>query len=329
MASVVADPYPIGTVVDNPKKPGWGPGRIVGTKGKNVWVVFRDHPGREAKLMVPDGLRPAESQHDPILDNLPEPKMEKGRPVLPGERNLFGETVRLFLARYPDGFLDAGYLGKRKEGERASKWAAHERFQAGLGDGELRRMVDAGEVKAAVTRTLEVVGTMNLLGRSERVAFATALKKKETALPFLSALADVVDAPEAGEATFGALLEAVANLPVADAASPVASWPVATILPFLCRPDAHVLLKPTIAQKAAQGLSFDLKYSPTLNWVTYERCLLLASIYKQKLVELDQPNLAPRDLIDVQAFIWSASSNWKKTAARKKKAAVKKVVKKL
>ena len=317
MASAVVElDTSIGTVVDNPLKPDWGPGRIVGTKGKNVWVVFRDHPGREAKLMTPDGLRPAELQHDPILDNLPEPKMEKGCPVLPAERNLFGETVRLFLMRYPDGFVDAGYLGKGKVGERASKWAAHERFREGLGEGELRRLVDADEVKKGVTQVLKVIGTMNLLSRVERLGLAEALKKKDAARPFLSALADVVEAPEAGKATFSVLLDSVASFTVADPAPPVATWPVATILPFLARPDAHVLLKPTVSQKAAQGLSFDLKYNASPNWKTYERCILLASIYKQKLVELDDPNLAPRDLIDVQAFIWNTSSNWKKTAAR-------------
>jgi hypothetical protein len=327
MAVVVVEQDPsIGTVVDNPLKPDWGPGRIVGTKGKNVWVVFRDHPGREAKLMASDGLRPAASQHDPILDNLPEPKMEKGRPVLPAERNLFGETVRLFLMRYPEGFVDAGYLGKGKVGERSSKWSAHERFQEGLGEGELRRLVDSGSVKTAVTRVLKVIGTMNLLSRIERVGFAEALKNKEAAHPFLSALADVVEAPEAEKATFSVLLDTVASLKVADPASPVATWPVATILPFLARPDAHVLLKPTVSQKAAQGLSFDLKYDPSLNWKTYERCVLLASIYQQKLVELDQHNLAPRDLIDVQAFIWNTSKNWKKRATRVSSRKKKKVV---
>ena len=177
---------------------------------------------------------------------------------------------------------------------------------------------DADEVKKGVTQVLKVIGTMNLLGRIERLGLAEALKNKDAARPFLSALADVVEAPEAEEATFSALLDAVASFTVADPAPPVATWPVATILPFLARPDAHVLLKPTVSQKAAQGLSFDLKYNPSLNWETYERCILLASIYQQKLVELDDPNLAPRDLIDVQAFIWNTSSNWKKTAARGK-----------
>ena len=332
MASDVVELYPsVGTVVDNPLKPDWGPGRIVGTKGKNVWVVFRDHPGREAKLMAPGGLLPAALQYDPILDNLPEPKMEKGRLVLPAERNLFGETVRLFLMRYPDGFVDAGYLGKGKVGERASKWAACERFQEELGEGKLRSIVDADQVKKGVARVLKVIGTMSLLSRIERLGLAEALKKKDAARPFLSALADVVEAPEAGKATFSVLLDSVASLTVADPAPPVTTWPVATIMPFLARPDAHVLLKPTVSQKAAQGLSFDLKYNAILNWDTYERCILLASIYQQKLVELEDPNLAPRDLIDVQAFIWNTSSNWKKTAprvsARKKKKKV--VVKEL
>ena len=76
---------------------------------------------------------------------------------------------------------------------------------------------------------------MNLLGRIERLGLAEALKNKDAARPFLSALADVVEAPQAGKATFSVLLDSVASFTVADPAPPVATWPVATILPFLAR----------------------------------------------------------------------------------------------
>ena len=318
---VARDPS-IGTVVENPVQLGWGPGRIVGIKGRNVWVLFRDHPGREAKLMAADRLRPAASQEDPILDNLPEPRMENGRLMLAADRTLFEEAIRWFLVRYPEGFADTAYLGRGKDAERAPRWAAHERFQAELGNGELKRFVEGGHVKAAMTRIGEVIGTVSLLSRLERTAFLDALRSGEVAALFLSALTAVVEAPEPTEETFAPLLDAVAGLPT-DAAV----WTVATILPSLARPDAHLFLKPGVAQKAAQGLAFDLRYSGKPNWETYERALLLASIYREKLADLGQPNLAPRDLIDVQAFLASAGTNWEKAAARaeaRKKQVVKK-----
>ena len=293
----------VGRVVDNPMQPGWGPGRVVAIKGNNLWVVFRDHPGHEAKLMTPTALRLAASQSDPILDNLPEPELVNGRPVLPGQRSLFSEMVKSFLARYPKGFGDPAYVGRGRDGERASTWAAHERFQTTLGEGELRRMTAEDEVKSAVNRIVDLVGSVNVLGRTDRLRFADALKNKDAARAYLAALVEVVEASDPSGDTFTPLVEAVAGLKESS------SWPVATLIPFLARPEAHLLLRPNVVQKAAQGLSFDLKYRPAPNWATYERCLLLASIYRQKLAETERPELAPQDLIDVQAFIWSAGAD--------------------
>lgn len=306
----------IGTLVENPIQMGWGPGRIVGTKGRNVWVVFRDHPGREAKLMAPDILKPAASQKDPILDNLPEPSMVNGRLVLAGDRTLFEDAVRGFVERYPEGFNDSAYMKGGKEGERAPRWTAHERFEDGLGKGELRRLVEGGRRKEALVRIREVIGGPGLLVPLERTAFADALKDAASAEAMLRTLADVVEATEATEETFAPFLDAVSSLASATEMPAVASWSIATLLPALGRPDAHVFVKPAVAQKAARGFAFDLKYKASLNWTTYERILLLASIYRQKLVEMDKPNLAPRDLVDVTAFILSAAQGGAKSRVR-------------
>ena len=125
----------------------------------------------------------------------------------------------------------------------------------------------------------------------------------------LHALADVMESDKPNEESFGPFLAAVADLAHTTEIELVASWSVATLLPALARPDTHVFLKPAAVQKAARVLTFDLSYSPSLNWVTYDRALALSSVYRQKLEELNRPDLVPRDQIDVQAFIASAAES--------------------
>ncbi|MDZ7697765.1 MAG: hypothetical protein U5R49_12870 [Deltaproteobacteria bacterium] len=85
----------------------------------------------------------------------------------------------------------------------------------------------------------------------------------------------------------------------------MASWPVATILPFLAQPDRHMFLKPGITQAAAKILAFDLHYNPTPNWVTYDSLLKMTAIYREKL-----KSLAPNDNIDIQSFFWVISGKY-------------------
>jgi hypothetical protein len=70
---------------------------------------------------------------------------------------------------------------------------------------------------------------------------------------------------------------------------------------FIADPDNHMFLKPTVTQNAADLCAFELNYSSSLNWRTY-RCLLDFSGYlKSSLTDL---GLKPRDMIDVQSFMW-------------------------
>lgn len=79
------------------------------------------------------------------------------------------------------------------------------------------------------------------------------------------------------------------------------SWPAATYLPYLWRPDAHIFLKPEVTRDFAErvGHRFAQAYGSKLDGATYDALLDLANETKAQLSALE-----PRDMIDVQSFIW-------------------------
>jgi hypothetical protein len=76
-------------------------------------------------------------------------------------------------------------------------------------------------------------------------------------------------------------------------------WTIATIVPFLARPDRYKFLKPEVTKEAAEHRGFALNYKPLPNWLTYSCLHELASILMTELWDLK-----PRDMIDIQSLIW-------------------------
>ena len=58
----------------------------------------------------------------------------------------------------------------------------------------------------------------------------------------------------------------------------------------------------------ANAIGCEINYQPELKWLTYSSVLELASAIREKLVKENIENLIPRDMIDVQSFIWVATS---------------------
>ena len=70
---------------------------------------------------------------------------------------------------------------------------------------------------------------------------------------------------------------------------------------FLAFPEEHVFLKPTVTQHAADLVKAELNYRSELNWLTYSCLLEFAGYLKTELVKM---GMGPRDMIDVQSFMW-------------------------
>jgi hypothetical protein len=291
-----SDAWQVGTLVVHPKLPEWGPGKIVKVGPDRLYVVWRDLPDREAKVMLPSAVQRAADQHDSVLENLP-PLIEKdGKLALPSRRVTFEQAVARFLAQFPKGFYDPAYIGDLTHGERHYKWMAHEYYVQHLGDGRLRHLLES-DLTALVQEVERCIGKVNLLYLTEAAALRDALRVGQAARSFFATLADVLDADGISEEVFAPYARAVCDLPAERGR--VATWTVATIIPFLAQPDRHMFLKPEVTKNVAASLGFELNYRSEPNWLTYSSLLKMADVYRQKLAPLK-----PRDLIDVQSFFW-------------------------
>ena len=84
----------------------------------------------------------------------------------------------------------------------------------------------------------------------------------------------------------------------------VLTWPVLTVFPFIAQPSLHMYLKPIVTRVAADAYDFPFEYAPRPTWHTYARLLEFAA-----RVRRDVRDLRPRDLIDIQSFIWVLGSD--------------------
>jgi hypothetical protein len=202
-----------------------------------------------------------------------------------------------FLDFFPDGFHDDTYL----ETERAYKWKAHRAWVKALGAGRLSGLVEENRFDEVARLALRIESRTNLLFSFEKMAIRDALNSPRGQQSFASGLNDLIRGPGSMRSRFERWIKVVADLPRRQ--TRVATWPVTTVFGFLARPSTHLYLKPTVLRTAADAYGFDLDYSPTPNWTTYASALRFAGIVRHDLADL-----GPRDMIDVQSFLWVLGS---------------------
>jgi hypothetical protein len=73
---------------------------------------------------------------------------------------------------------------------------------------------------------------------------------------------------------------------------------------FLAQPSVHVYLKPTVTKKAAGRYGFEFQYESRPSWETYSSLLKFS-----RTVRRDIRDMNPRDMIDIQSFLWVQGSD--------------------
>lgn len=76
-----------------------------------------------------------------------------------------------------------------------------------------------------------------------------------------------------------------------------------TVFGFIAQPDKHLFLKPLVTKTAAQKYGFDFRYQSKPNWETYASLLEFAETIRR-----DLRDMRPRDMIDLQSFMWVQGS---------------------
>ena len=78
--------YSVGMLIEVPRRPEWGPGKVVGmSQGGRIHVYFRDNLEKKAKTLLTEVAKPtvAAVQTDDVLDKLPEATREGEDFILP------------------------------------------------------------------------------------------------------------------------------------------------------------------------------------------------------------------------------------------------------
>ena len=204
---------------------------------------------------------------------------------------------RKFLRFFPGGFHDETYL----DWERDYKVAAHERFCDELDESELRRLIVAGREVEAAARAVKVESRTHLLFSFEKMALRDAVREPAGARAFAEGLHDLLYGRGGVADRFERWCGMLAGLPRAK--SRVLTWPVATVFGFLAQPQEHFFFKPNVTRRAARAYGIELPYRSRPSADVYEAVLALA-----ETVRRDLRDLAPRDMIDIQSFLWVQGS---------------------
>jgi len=205
---------------------------------------------------------------------------------------------RKFLHFFRHGFSDARYI----DWERGYKWNAHEEWNRKLGKAEFEQPLKNGEFLEIAARVVRLESRTNLLFSFEKMAVRDAVKTIHGARQFSEGLYALIYGADPLSKRFQSWLEVVASLPRKQ--TRVLTWPVVTVFGFLARPDLHIFLKPTVTREAAGEYGFRFNYTSRPNWDCYANLLEFAQTLKSDLADLQ-----PKDLIDIQSFIWVQGSS--------------------
>ena len=207
---------------------------------------------------------------------------------------------RKFLRFFPGGFRDQTYL----DWERSYKWQTHERWQEALAQETFRGLLKAGEYSEIAARAVRVEqrSRHSMIFSFEKMALRDAVKVPEGARAFAEGLYDFLHGRGSMQRRFERWIEVVAALPRRQ--TRVLTWPLVTVFGFIAQPDTHIFLKPKVTRAAAKAYDFNFRYRSRPNWETYASLLGFAATVRR-----DVRDLRPRDLLDLQSFIWVQGSD--------------------
>jgi hypothetical protein len=196
------------------------------------------------------------------------------------------------------GFRDEMYF----DWERGYKWVAHQRWERALSQPLFRAaLADRAYDRIAAT-ALAIESRTNLLFSFEKMALRDAVRSPAGAKAFASGLFEFLHGGDALDSRFASWVAVVGRLPRRK--TRVLTWPVATIFGFIAQPRSHFFFKPIVTREAARRYGNELDYDSQPSWQVYQGLLQFV-----RTVRYDIRDLRPRDMIDLQSYLWVQGSD--------------------
>ena len=207
---------------------------------------------------------------------------------------------RKFLRAFPGGFRDTTYL----EWERDYKAEAHQRWEAALPEERFRELLQQGRHEDIATTAVRVEQQTrhSMLFSFEKMALRDAVRTRPGARTFAEGLYQFLHGTDEMPVRFERWVAAVDALPRRQ--TRVLTWPLITVFGFLAQPDVHFFLKPNVTKIAAARYGYPLAYESRPSWPIYEGVLEFAATVRR-----DLRDMKPRDMIDLQSFLWVQGSD--------------------
>ena len=205
---------------------------------------------------------------------------------------------RKFRRYFPKGFADATYV----DWERDYKWQAHLRWKRELAPAVFRSLIEAADYREIAHRAVRIESGTNLLFSFEKMALRDAVKSAAGARQFAQGLDHLLHGGGDMEDRFASWIETVSALPRRQ--TRVLTWPLATVFGFIAQPRQHIFLKPNVTKRAAQRCGLAFAYQSRPSRAGYAGYLALA-----KRVRTELADWHPRDMIDIQSFLWVQGSD--------------------
>lgn len=285
--------FKIGDRVINKKAPQWGVGQIVEIEGpycKMFFVNKKDGYATFSKdtMDVMEKVEGKAADHH-LLNNLKIP--DKNKDI---KYRSIADLVLLFLKIFPKGFYDEKY----QKQERNYKIEANELMIDLLNKSSFNKMMKSDDYEKICANALKVVNKTNLVFPNEKMSLKDGLKSLDNKKEFSTSLFDLLygdsELTERFE-KFAATLDHIK----------ASKWTIQTYFLFIAFPDKYMFMKPSVTQYAADAFAFELHYKSEINWRSYETLLRFSHYVSNEISKINN-NLKPRDMIDVQSFIWSS-----------------------
>lgn len=280
--------YRKGDRVRHPIKEDWGLGKVLAnSNGEKVDVFFVDAGEKTIllKYVEPIKIKGDESNHGG-LDNL-----KVSTSSIKYQR--FSKLTENFLETYPDGFQNEKFSGE----DRASKAKAHELAVDLLPQQRFAELVEVADYAEITQRVLKILNATTLILPNERLSLKNGLAEASAQEMFAKALYEVLYSEQPLKDRFERFSKVLGLIGAGK-------WTLATYFLFIFYPEKHLFVKPKLIQQAADVCRFELNYKAQLNWLTYESVLSYAGYVSSELSELN-----PRDMMDINAFIWHTAAS--------------------
>ncbi len=277
--------YKKGDRVKHPTMDDWGLGEVLENSNGEKLRVFFVGAGEKTlslKHVQPLQVGASESAH-PVLDNL---KISKSSSTI--KYQSLSQSIKFFLEQFPHGF----YGDKFNMHERGYKDKAHALAKDLLSEEAFSELLKSENFAEIAKRVLKIVNATNLIFPNEKMSLKDALVDVDAQKHFAHVLFSLLYGQGDLEERFVSFATLLENLNAAK-------WTTATYFLFVVHPSKYMFIKPTITQHSSELCGFEINYQPQLNWLTYKSVLSFSEYLFSQLAELN-----PRDMIDVQSFMW-------------------------